>query len=118
MLGNFLEFVVFTSPTGSPSRRGPQVWYFRDLVNAVVQEGGNNVLTRAAVLEQAPTVTDFTADFPGWYVWQDQRRRPAGPSRCFVLTQVRDGEFVRVTPKSEGKFNCKKSNVRPRSSST
>jgi len=28
------------------------------------------------------------------------------PSDCFVLTQVKDGEFVRVFPKEKGTFSC------------
>jgi len=106
MLGNFLEFV--DDPDGFSIQAWSAGLYFGDLVNAVVEEGGNNALTRAAVLEQAPGVTDFTAD--GMMGKTNVGGRQ--PSRCFVLTQVRDGEFVRVTPKNEGKFNCKKSNVR------
>jgi len=106
MLGNFLEFV--DEPDGFSIQAWSAGLYFGDLVNAVVEEGGNNALTRAAVLEQAPGVTDFTAD--GMMGKTNVGGRQ--PSRCFVLTQVRDGEFVRVTPKNEGKFNCKKSNVR------
>jgi hypothetical protein len=106
MLGNFLEFV--DEPDGFSIQAWSAGLYFGDLVNAVVEEGGNNALTRAAVLEQAPSVTAFTAD--GMMGKTNVGGRQ--PSRCFVLTQVRDGEFVRVTPKNEGKFNCKKSNVR------
>ena len=106
MLGNFLDFV--DEPDGFSIQAWSAGLYFRDLVNAVVEEGGNNALTRAAVLEQAPSVTAFTAD--GMMGKTNVGGRQASP--CFVLTQVRDGEFVRVTPKSEGKFNCKKSNVR------
>jgi hypothetical protein len=29
---------------------------------------------------------------------------------CYVLTQVQDGKFVRVTPSKKGMFDCKKRN--------
>jgi hypothetical protein len=59
------------------------------------------------LLEQAPTITDFTAD--GMMGKTNVGGREQSP--CFVLTQVRDGDFERVTPRKKGTFNCKKSNV-------
>jgi hypothetical protein len=106
MLGNFLEFV--DEPDGFSIQAWSAGLFFQEAVNAVVEDGGNNALTRAAVLEQAPNITSFTAD--GMMGKTNVGGRQ--PSPCFVLTQVRNGEFERVTPKGEGKFNCKKSNVR------
>jgi hypothetical protein len=33
------------------------------------------------------------------------------PSPCFVLNQVKNGDFVRLLPASKGTFNCDPSNV-------
>ncbi|MGH3452301.1 MAG: hypothetical protein ACRDQW_16675, partial [Haloechinothrix sp.] len=105
MLANFVEYV--DEPDGFAIQAWAAGIFFRDVVQKVVDEGGNNALTRAAVLEQAPTVNNFTAD--GMMGKTNVGRREFGP--CFVLSQVQDGEFERVYPKKKGKFDCKKSNI-------
>lgn len=105
MLANFVEYV--DEPDGFAIQAWSAGLFLRDAVQKVVDEEGNNALTRAAVLEQAPTVNNFTAD--GMMGKTNVGQREATP--CFVLSQVQDGEFERVFPKKKGKFNCKKSNV-------
>jgi hypothetical protein len=68
--------------------------------------GDDNSLTRVGVLEEAANIHDFTAG--GMISPTDVGGRK--PNTCFVLTQVRDGEFVRVHPKKKGTFDCKKNN--------
>jgi hypothetical protein len=93
MLANFLEYV--DEPDGFAIQAFAAGLFFRDVVQKVVDADGNNGLTRAAVLEQAPTVNNFTAD--GMMGKTNVGKREVGP--CFVLSQVQDGEFERVFPK-------------------
>jgi hypothetical protein len=64
--------------------------------------GDNNNLTRAGLLEAAEGITEFDAD--GMLAPTNVGGREA--SGCYVLMQVRDGEFVRVHPKKKGTFDC------------
>jgi hypothetical protein len=105
MLKSFLEYV--DDPDGFAIQAWSAGLFFTEALNKVVDAGGNNALTRAALLKQAPTITDFTAD--GMMGKTNVGGREQSP--CFVLTQVRDGDFERVTPRKKGTFNCKKSNV-------
>jgi ABC-type branched-subunit amino acid transport system substrate-binding protein len=79
---------------------------FRDAVNNIVERDGVNGLTRAALLEELANIHDFTGDG----MWGETDVGNHVPTGCFVLTQVQDGEFVRVHPKKPGTFDCKKSN--------
>ena len=79
----------------------------RDAVNAIVERDGINGLTRAALLEELSNLHDFDAD--GLLAPTDVGGRKY--AECFVLTQVKDGEFVRVHPKKPGTMDCKKRNV-------
>jgi ABC-type branched-subunit amino acid transport system substrate-binding protein len=88
---------------------GAQAWQaaiaFQQVVNQIVMEDGPNAITRAAILEGLANLEDFGAD--GW----------AGPkglretSDCFVLLQLRGGEFERVWPEERGTFDCKPENL-------
>jgi hypothetical protein len=89
---------------------GAQAWaagvYFRDTVKAVVEGGGNNAVTREAVIEAAGGINDFTAD--GMIGSTDVGERV--PSSCFALLQVQNGDFKRIHPKKQASFDCTKSN--------
>ena len=74
----------------------------RDIVNNITEAGGNNAVTRAAVLKEAANITDFDAD--GMLAPRDAGAEI--PSPCYVLTQVKGGKFVRVFPKKAGTFQC------------
>ncbi|MEX2254505.1 MAG: ABC transporter substrate-binding protein [Acidimicrobiia bacterium] len=106
MTANFVKYTGKDKVDGF----GAQAWaagvYFRDAVNAIVKEGGNNALTRERLLTAADDINGFTAD--GMIGTTDVGKRI--PSACFALMQVRDGEFVRVFPKKAGTFNCDKAN--------
>jgi len=65
-----------------------------------------NGLTRAALLEELRNTNEFDGDG----MWGTTDVGNHVPTGCFVLTQVQDGEFVRVHPKKPGTFDCKKSN--------
>jgi ABC-type branched-subunit amino acid transport system substrate-binding protein len=85
---------------------GAQAWaaglFFRDVANKVVEADGNNGLTRARFLEEAAKVHDFTAD--GMLGPTDVGGRKVSP--CGVIMQIKNGKFVRVTPKKKGTFDC------------
>ena len=72
-----------------------------------MNKGGDNALTRAAVLATAPTINGFTAD--GMLGKTDVGKRL--PTPCDVLLQVRHGKFVRVDPKKPGTFDCNPANL-------
>jgi ABC-type branched-subunit amino acid transport system substrate-binding protein len=106
MTSNFVKYTGKDEVDGF----GAQAWaagvYFRDAVNAVVEAGGNNALTREAVLQAAEGINDFTAD--GMMGSTDVGDRV--PSSCFALLQVQDGDFKRLHPKKKASFDCKESN--------
>ena len=85
---------------------GAQAWtaglFFRDVVNNVVKANGENGLTRARFLEEAAKVHDFTAD--GMLGPTDVGGRKVSP--CGVILQVKNGKFVRVSPKKKGTLDC------------
>ena len=89
---------------------GAQAWaatlFFRDVVNAVAEADGENGLTRAAFLEQAANVHDFTADVDGEGMLSPTDVGGRKVSGCGAIMQVQDGEFVRVSPKKKGTLKC------------
>lgn len=85
---------------------GAQAWssglFFLTVLENIVKANGVNGLTRQALFDEAPNVNAFDAD--GMMAPTDIGKRL--PSDCFVLTQVKDGEFVRVFPTKKGTFSC------------
>jgi ABC-type branched-subunit amino acid transport system substrate-binding protein len=85
---------------------GAQAWaaglFFRDVVNKVVEADGENGLTRARFLEEAAKIHDFTAD--GMLGPTDVGGRKVG--RCGMILQIKNGKFVRVSPKKKGTLDC------------
>ena len=105
MLANFLKYDK--APDGFGIQAFAAGLYFTDLVNKVVAKGGPNALTRKAILALAPTVHNFNAG--GMIGTTDVGARI--PSPCFVLNQVKNGDYVRLLPTAKGTFNCDASNV-------
>jgi hypothetical protein len=81
-------------------------YLFRDAVNAVVEKGGDNALTRAALFDALHGIKKFDADG----MWGTTNVADKVPTPCFVLLQVKGGKFVRVHPTKPGTFDCKPSN--------
>jgi ABC-type branched-subunit amino acid transport system substrate-binding protein len=83
-----------------------QAWtaglFFRDVVNKLAEADGNNGLTRARFLEEAAKVHEFTAD--GMLGPTDVGGRKIGP--CGMILQIKNGKFVRVSPKKKGTLDC------------
>jgi substrate-binding family protein len=105
MLANFLKYDK--TPDGFGIQAFAAGLYFADLVNKVVAKGGPNALTRKAVLAEAPTVHNFNAG--GMIGATDVGAKIPAP--CFVLNQVKNGDYARVLPTAKGTFNCDASNV-------
>ena len=74
--------------------------FFGEAVAAATEGGAE--LTRKGLLDAAANIHDFDAD--GMVAPTDVGGKK--PSGCYVLTQVRDGEFVRVSPKKKGTIHC------------
>ena len=68
--------------------------------------GDNNKLTRKAVIAAAKNIHNFDAG--GMIGKVDIGGKVPGP--CFVLMQVKNGQFVRVFPKKKGTFDCNPKN--------
>jgi hypothetical protein len=92
-----------------------QAWtaglFFRDVVNNVVKADGNNGLTRARFLEEARKIHDFRAEVDGQGMLGPTDVGGKKLNGCFVLTQVKNGKYVRVFPKEKGTLNCDSKNV-------
>jgi hypothetical protein len=76
-------------------------------LESIVDAEGINGITRQGLLDELNQVKEFDANGMIGTVNVGDRI----PSPCFVLTQVEDGEFVRVTPTKKGTFNCAKKNL-------
>jgi len=104
MLGNYVKY------TGADkiASFGVYAWAagvaFRDAVNAQVKAGGVNSVTRKTIFEQLNKIHTFDAD--GIMAPIDLAGR--GISNCSVLSQVKNGQFVRVEPTKPGTFACPK----------
>jgi len=99
MLRNFLKFTE--DPDGFAIQAFAAGLFFTEAVEAATK-GDNNALTRQAVLDAAEAIHDFDAG--GMIAPTDVGGRIG--NGCFVLMQVRDGEFVRVFPKKKGTLDC------------
>jgi hypothetical protein len=75
---------------------------FRDAVNAQVAAGGVNSVTRKTIFEQLNKINKFDAD--GMLAPIDLAGRTI--SNCSVTLQVKNGDYVRVSPTKPGTFKC------------
>jgi ABC-type branched-subunit amino acid transport system substrate-binding protein len=80
---------------------------FRDAANDAVAKFGANGLTRKNLFTELDTIHAFNAD--GMLGTTDIAGRV--PSPCYMLTQVKNGKFVRVYPSKPGTLDCSKRNV-------
>jgi hypothetical protein len=102
MTGNFVKY------TGSDNVAsfGAYAWAagiaFRDAVNAAVKAHGINGVTRKTIFEELNKIHKFDAE--GMFAPIDLAGR--GISNCSVTPQVKNGDFVRVSPKKPGTLKC------------
>ncbi len=86
---------------------------FEQVINAVVDEYGVNGITRARILAEAKKVQSFNAnDWWGAISFEKKANSQPNISECFVILQVKSGEFVRVHPEERGTLDCSPSNYR------
>jgi ABC-type branched-subunit amino acid transport system substrate-binding protein len=88
---------------------GAQAWQaglaFKHVVDAIVEKDGVNGVTRASLLDGLANIEGFDAG--GWSGPNTLR----GVSDCFVLLQVKSGNFERVFPEEPGTLSCDPENV-------
>ncbi|MEX2256251.1 MAG: ABC transporter substrate-binding protein [Acidimicrobiia bacterium] len=106
-LADFLKYTGRDNADGYAIQAYALGLLFNQAVEQIVEADGANGLTRQALFEQLDTVNDFDAG--GMIGTTDVADHATTP--CYVLTQVRDGKFVRVHPKKKGTFDCKPRNV-------
>jgi ABC-type branched-subunit amino acid transport system substrate-binding protein len=78
---------------------------FQDAAEKAVANGGT--LTRQSLFDALKQETKFDAD--GIIGPTDIAGKQ--PSPCIVMTQIKDGKFVRTYPKKVGTFDCNKKNI-------
>jgi ABC-type branched-subunit amino acid transport system substrate-binding protein len=78
---------------------------FQDAAEKAVANGGT--LTRQSLFDALKQETKFDAD--GIIGPTDIANKQ--PSPCIVMTQIKDGKFVRTYPKKVGTFDCNKKNI-------
>jgi hypothetical protein len=88
---------------------GAEAWQaaalFKHAVDDVVNRDGPNALTRATLLKSLAAVDGFTDN--GWVGTINPRRA----NQCFVMLQLRHGEFHRVYPAKKGTLDCDPKNL-------
>jgi hypothetical protein len=102
MTGNFVKYVG----KDKIASFGAYAWAagiaFRDAVNAQVKAGGVNSVTRKTLFEQLNKINKFDAE--GMLAPIDLAGRQV--SNCSVTMQVKNGNYVRVSPTKAGTFKC------------
>lgn len=105
-LANYVKFTGADKVDGF----GEYAWIasllFRDSVNTIVRRGGNSALTRKALLDALRSTTSFNADG----MWAPTNIGQRIPSPCFLVLQVKGGQFTRMYPSAPGTFDCKPTN--------
>jgi hypothetical protein len=104
MLANVVKYVGADKLAGYSMYAWAAGLAFRDAVNTQVKAGGVNSVTRKTIFEQLNKINKFDAD--GIIAPIDLAGREA--SGCSVLSQLKNGAYVRVEPKKPGTFACPK----------
>ncbi len=104
MLANVVKYVGADKLAGYGMYAWAAGLAFRDAVNAQVEAGGVNSVTRKTIFEQLNKINEFDAD--GIIAPIDLAGREV--SACSVLNQLKNGKYVRVEPKKPGTFACPK----------
>ncbi len=81
---------------------------FQQALEAAVKAGGNNNVTRTALLNGVKTLTAFNAG--GLLGTEDLSQKKLSP--CYVLMQIQDGKWSRVNPTKPGTFSCDPKNYK------
>jgi Periplasmic binding protein len=106
-LANFLKYTGKNKADGFGIQAYASGLLVSDAINKIVAASGVNGVTRQALFDQLDATTSFNAG--GMLGKTNIANRETTP--CYVLTQVKNGKFVRVTPSKKGTFDCKPRNV-------
>ncbi len=106
MLANFLKYTGKDKADGFGIQAFASGLLVQQAIEQIVDKSGVNAVTRKALFDELATIHDFDAG--GMIGTTDIGNRIT--TDCYVLTQVQDGKFVRVTPSKKGTFDCKKRN--------
>jgi hypothetical protein len=107
MLARFVKHTGVDAVTGLGAAAWAGGVLLRDTIDAIVEEGGPNAVTRKALLEGLANTHDFDAHG----MWGTTDIGAKEPSPCGVITQVRDGDFVRIRPEKAGTLRCEPENL-------
>jgi hypothetical protein len=105
-LANFIKYTGPKLVTGFGIQAFASGLVVSQAIKSIVKTSGVNGVTRQALFNQLNTIKSFNAG--GMIATTNIADRKVSP--CYVLTQVRNGKFVRVTPSKKGTFNCKSQN--------
>ena len=106
-LANFLKYTGRDKADGFGIQAYASGLLLNTAIKKVVAADGKDGITRKALFAELDKITAFNAG--GMLGTTNIAKRSVSP--CYVLTQVKDGKFVRVTPSKKGTFNCKSRNV-------
>jgi ABC-type branched-subunit amino acid transport system substrate-binding protein len=106
-LANFIKYTGKDKADGFGIQAYSSGLLLQQAVEAIVESDGVNGLTRQALFDQLNAIEDFDAG--GMIGTTNIGERT--PSSCYVLSQVKNGKFVRVTPSKKGTFDCKARNL-------
>lgn len=105
-LANFLKYTGKDQADGFAIQAYASGLLVSQAIDQIVKADGVNGVTRQALFDQLATINNFNAGgMIGTTNIADHE-----PSPCFVLSQVKSGKFVRVTPSKKGTFDCKPRN--------
>jgi hypothetical protein len=107
MTATFLKYIGKDKADGFSVQAFASGLAFGELVANAIEAGGDEALTRKAVLEEAPKLTSFNAGG----MLGDVNFGEHIPSPCYVLMQIKSGKFVRVHPKKAGTLDCNPKNI-------
>ncbi len=106
------ELQSYVDSVSNPAAFGLNAWaagvMIEDAINAVVDRGGVNAVTRKSLLDELSTVTAFDAH--GMLGVTNPAGKISGP--CFAVMQIQNGEFVKVHPTERGVLDCDSDNIR------
>jgi Periplasmic binding protein len=105
-LANYLKYTGKDKADGFGIQAYASGLLVSQAVEQIVKANGVNGVTRKALFDQLETINDFDAG--GMIGKTNIAARET--SNCYVLTQVKGGKFVRVTPTKKGTFDCKPRN--------
>jgi Periplasmic binding protein len=101
-LANYLKYTGKDKADGFGIQAYASGLLVSQAIKQIVAANGVNGVTRKALFDQLATIKSFNAGgMIGTTNIADRKT-----TNCYVLTQVKNGKFVRVTPSKKGTFDC------------